>query len=67
MKSYILIDKVEKQGFTGKDMRAISKASGVSENTIKSWKKKGDYWETLQYIFFYANVVIGKKGGDRRK
>ena len=67
MPSYILIDKVKKEGYTGKDRRAISKSSGVSENTLKSWSRKGSYWETMEYILCTTESVVGKKGGFREK
>jgi hypothetical protein len=64
---YILIDKENKKGFFGKDRRVISKKSGVSENTLKWYLKKGDYHENMKHIFFKTDPIIGKKGGKRIK
>jgi len=67
MSVFILIDKDKKDGYTGRDKKAISKESGVSVNTLKSWSKKGNYFENMKYIWCIANEVIGKRGGLRVK
>jgi hypothetical protein len=60
---YLLIDMIEKKGWSGKDMTAISKKSKVSINTIKKWKLKGIYVQTLRYIFVNGSSVVGKPRG----
>ena len=64
---YILIDKEEKRVYAGRDRRAISKKSGVSENTLKWYSKKGEYYETAKHIHCVVDITIGKKGGERKK
>lgn len=64
---YILIIKGGKEVYSGRDRRAISKKSGISENTLKWYLKKGDYYENDKCIFCKSDIIVGKKGGKRGK
>ena len=64
---YILIDKIVKESYCGMDRRAISKSSGVSENTLKWYLKHGNYHENEKHIFCKSDLLVGKKGGIRTK
>ena len=64
---YILIDKIDKKIYCSRDKNAISKSSGISENTLKWYLKHGEYHENAKHIFCKTELLIGKKGGTRIK
>jgi hypothetical protein len=60
---FILVDKQNKIGYPGDDLMAVSKESGKSINTLRSWMKKGKWFENIDFILFEEKRIKGSRGG----
>ena len=60
---FILIDKVNKRCYPGDDLGIVSKTSGKSINTLRSWAKKDTWYENFYFILITEKRLKGNRGG----
>lgn len=60
---FILIDKTNKLCYPGDDLGIVSYESSVSIHTLRSWVKKGKWFENGSYILISEERLKGRRGG----
>lgn len=60
---YTLLDKKNKTGYDGIELSTISEKSGISVHTLRSWNKKGIWFENMRYILFEGDLMKSRRGG----
>jgi hypothetical protein len=62
---FVLIDKIDKKGWSSKSCKEISRKSGIPYSTLNYWARK-KYYETVKIVFCKTEDLKSRQGGKRK-